>query len=42
MKDMDSLLDKKLLDQFHSLEDAVSKATSDVISNGREATAFMA
>lgn len=42
MKDMDKLLDKKLVDKYHELEDAVNKATSDVISKGKETTAFMA
>jgi len=42
MKDMDSLLDKKLVDEFHQLEDAVSKATKDVVEHGKDATAYMA
>ena len=39
---MGKLLDKKLVDEFHSLEDKVSKATRDVVKNGRESTAYMA
>lgn len=41
MKDMDSLLDKKLVEQFRDLESAVSKATADVIAKGKDSTAYM-
>lgn len=42
VKDMGKVMDKQLVDEFHSLEDKVSKATRDVVKNGRESTAFMA
>lgn len=41
MKDMDALLDKKLVEQFHNLESAVNEATADVIAKGKDATAYM-